>query len=139
MDVSRALRRAGWRHTRKWNNGGHDADGAPWNDGFCEHTWRRGDAEISAYSDFEGGPDAFVNFVERSVNIRCRCEVCREAHRSRTKRELANRTDRLRADPTLAAHGDAYTYHNWGCRCARCTDAWNVQCAKYKAKARAAA
>jgi len=64
MDVSRALRRAGWRHTRKWNSGGHDADGAPWNDGFLEHTWRRGDAEICAYSDFEGGPDVFVNFVD---------------------------------------------------------------------------
>jgi hypothetical protein len=65
MDVSRALRRAGWRHSRTWLPPERDGDGAPISDDdVLEHTWRRGSAEISAYSQFDTGPWDFVNFVD---------------------------------------------------------------------------
>jgi hypothetical protein len=56
-------------------------------------------------------------------NSYCRCQVCRDDTAARTRRERAARKEWLAADPSLAPHGNVYTYNNWGCRCGLCTDA----------------
>jgi hypothetical protein len=62
----------------------------------------------------------------------CRCKKCRVAHTARTIRRTAERTRLLAADPSLAPHGRASTYRNWGCRCRPCTTANSEYCAAYK-------
>ena len=59
---------------------------------------------------------------------------CRTCHRERqrgynTNRQRAQRrrVAALEADPTLAPHGKASTYHAWGCRCPLCTAAYSQQ------------
>lgn len=52
----------------------------------------------------------------------CRCRVCKGDHAARTLRERQARRRRLAADPSLAPHGDQYTYKNWDCRCGPCRE-----------------
>lgn len=51
------------------------------------------------------------------------CAACRRAHAERNVRDTVSRARRIREDPSLATHGKAATYANWGCRCDPCTDA----------------
>lgn len=56
MDLHRDLRAAGWRYTKKWLDGGRDQDGAPWDDGYYEHVWKRGEAgQITAFASVDSG------------------------------------------------------------------------------------
>jgi hypothetical protein len=55
----------------------------------------------------------------------CRCPACMAAHRVDAQARVERRADRLRADPSLAPHGQANTYTNWGCRCLACARAHN--------------
>ncbi len=41
-----ALRRSGWTYRRDYVESGRDWDGAPWHEGWYQHKWRRGEAEI---------------------------------------------------------------------------------------------
>jgi hypothetical protein len=50
----------------------------------------------------------------------CRCKPCTEANRIYYRGCRAKMVERLKADPTLAEHGKAATYANWGCRCDPC-------------------
>jgi hypothetical protein len=68
----------------------------------------------------------------------CRCSECREANRVYRIADVARRTARLAADPTLAPHGKAVTYSNWGCRCAPCSTAHSARCRAYKLRRKAA-
>lgn len=66
------------------------------------------------------GPATFRH-GEWAYRVRkCRCDACKEAHRAKLLREVHRRTARLLADPTVAEHGRASTYRNWGCRCDAC-------------------
>jgi len=67
-------------------------------------------------ADDHGSVSTYTNHV-------CRCDECRAAWASDTRRMRAGRVQRLANDPTLADHGLASTYCNWGCRCRACTDA----------------
>lgn len=64
-------------------------------------------------------------------NIRCRCDLCREAgaieNRKQKTRRLANRVvvDGVLIHP-FACHGTETGYRNWGCRCDLCTEAASV-------------
>jgi len=60
---------------------------------------------------------------------RCRCDVCKAAHRERvgTRRDQ-RRAERVLVDGRMVAvraarHGNQSTYSNWFCRCRPCTDA----------------
>ena len=53
----------------------------------------------------------------------CRCPDCTEANRLKAVRTRQDRARRLRADPSLAEHGQQATYCNWGCRCLPCSTA----------------
>lgn len=81
----------------------------------------------------------------RNSRYACRCLACRRAHTKAHSDERARRTERLKEDPSLAPHGRASTYINWGCRCLDCTRVHSAKCQRYarlrqKAqKARAAA
>jgi hypothetical protein len=46
----RALRAAGWDHTRRWQFGERDLDGAAIGEDLLVHEWTRGDELISAVS-----------------------------------------------------------------------------------------
>jgi hypothetical protein len=54
-DIVRALRAAGWIHSRRYLESGRDEDGAPWDDGGYEHTWTRDPATLTVYTDFDDG------------------------------------------------------------------------------------
>ena len=64
VDVSRLLRAAGWRHGRVWQEGGRGADGAPLDDGYLEHVWRRDGTAIWAVSDFGGPVRDYLSYVD---------------------------------------------------------------------------
>jgi hypothetical protein len=51
----------------------------------------------------------------------------REVNRERQRIKTAARHKRLLIDPTIAQHGRASTYCNWGCRCAECTEAMRIE------------
>lgn len=54
IGLHRDLRAAGWRHSQKWLDGGRDQDGAPWDDGYYEHVWKRGETEqITVYASVD--------------------------------------------------------------------------------------
>lgn len=57
----------------------------------------------------------------------CRCPACRTAHNQFTNDAIRRRKQRIAADPSLATHGHASTYNNWGCRCTPCTNAHKVR------------
>lgn len=62
LDLHRDLRTAGWRYTKKWLDGGRDQDGAPWDDGYYQHVWKRGETEqITAYASVD--PAEFLGSV----------------------------------------------------------------------------
>lgn len=64
---------------------------------------------------------------EHGYQMGCRCDVCKRAKaRDAMRVKRAERSARLKADPTLRMHGDSNTYTNWGCRCTLCCAAWNV-------------
>jgi len=67
-------------------------------------------------------------------HLRCRCDVCTEAHSARVAAEKVERAQRLAADPTLAEHGKADTYQNWRCRCVPCVEAHSQRCHDYKVR-----
>jgi hypothetical protein len=46
--------------------------------------------------------------------------VCRKDHNLAALEGNESRHRRLLADPTIAKHGSASTYLNWGCRCDPC-------------------
>lgn len=63
LDLHRAMRAAGWRHSMRYVDSGRDEDGAPWDDGLREHTWKRASEEISAYGHpFDGTPTGWVTY-----------------------------------------------------------------------------
>lgn len=68
----------------------------------------------------------------------CRCVPCTQANTSMVLDQVAKRTARLAADPTLAPHGIYTTYRNWGCRCEPCTRDHRARCAAYDAARRVA-
>lgn len=57
----------------------------------------------------------------------CRHPDCVEANRIYQQVAVAERTQRLLADPTLVPHGRENTYGNWGCRCLPCCVAHAVK------------
>ncbi len=57
------------------------------------------------------------------VYYQCRCPECVSAWTQRRADRRTFKANRLASDPTLAPHGVANTYTNWGCRCAPCTAA----------------
>lgn len=66
----------------------------------------------------------------------CRCDGCRTASRNRQYRQKKIRQKRLAKDMTLANHGQASTYMNWGCRCEPCTTAHSARCVLYARRRR---
>lgn len=68
----------------------------------------------------------------RRKEYACRCPDCTGANTRRARSEKTARARRLAADPTLAEHGRASTYTNWGCRCPDCTKANSEKCAARK-------
>jgi len=74
------------------------------------------------------------------VHYGCRCDVCREANRSRNARRRAERVAAPK-DPNDKRHGTPSFYANHGCRCDRCKSAWKTECKRIydQRKARAAA
>jgi hypothetical protein len=57
----RDLRAAGWCHAREWVDTGRDTDGAPHDDGFDVHRWRRGGAAITVWGEDQPWP-TYVTF-----------------------------------------------------------------------------
>ena len=75
----------------------------------------------------------------RSQAYACRCDHCRYGNTERMRGERRTRFERLAADPTLAVHGLAATYSNWGCRCRECTDANTAKTNEYRQQRRGVA
>jgi hypothetical protein len=63
----------------------------------------------------------------RYKSYSCRCQPCKSAHAWRQAKNVAERAEMIKADPSLRPHGNASTYKNWGCRCQPCKDAGNAQ------------
>ena len=69
------------------------------------------------------------------VNYRCRCDLCKQAHRDYQREVVAA----LRhCEPPENAHGKVSTYRNWACRCAPCTQANTDACRAYNQRRKAA-
>jgi hypothetical protein len=73
----------------------------------------------------------------------CRCLLCTEAHRKRSKRRRAERyAQRVWQDGRMVAvapglvHGSVNTNRNWGCKCEPCYQAHLAQMADYTRKRR---
>lgn len=66
------------------------------------------------------------------------CGPCRRAHADEMNEGNRDRAARLRADPTMAPHGESSTYQNWMCRCTRCRDAQRLASLRVKRGHRAA-
>jgi hypothetical protein len=62
----------------------------------------------------------------------CRCDTCRDGHLKDARWQRHSRTERLKADPTLAEHGKSSTYINWGCRCELCVQEHNRKVASHR-------
>jgi len=60
-------------------------------------------------------------------------EERRILQRERLRRGKQSRATRLKADPSLAPHGELSTYTNWLCRCRACSDAFNAYKREYRA------
>lgn len=76
-------------------------------------------------------------WIYRNMRYACRCDDCRTANTERARAEKRSRVARLAADPTLAPHGKASTYNNWGCRCPLCVAANTERGRAYKQGRRA--
>lgn len=61
----------------------------------------------------------------------------RPTRSAQQRRYREERTARLKKDPTLAPHGTASTYGNWGCRCPACCAAQSVKNQEGRARRRA--
>lgn len=70
----------------------------------------------------------------RNGRYKCRCAECCRANTERRRWEKQKRAERLATDPSLAPHGVAETYNNWGCRCAPCSAANAQKCREWKAR-----
>jgi hypothetical protein len=68
-----------------------------------------------------GGPDDPRHGTTNGyVNLRCRCERCRDAN---TVSQREQRARRVNAPFSQKPHGTKAGYQNWGCRCDDCTRA----------------
>jgi len=54
---------------------------------------------------------------------KCSCPECLAENTRYWRAYRAAKATQLAADPSLAPHGNASTYDNWGCRCVPCTAA----------------
>ena len=73
----------------------------------------------------------FTHGKENAYRAGCRCRDCSVANSEKVLAGRARRALRLQMDPTLAPHGSANTYNNWGCRCIPCAIAFNKKRRSY--------
>lgn len=70
--------------------------------------------------------------VNGYVNLKCRCQPCRDAWAAKCRDlKMRRRSEvvlgrKIRTGPLVGepVHGKASTYGNWGCRCDECQAAW---------------
>lgn len=98
---------------------------------------------LNARSTVANGAVPTVHNASTYTNWGCRCDECKASWAAMIRARRFVRRDLIKADPSLAEHGNHNTYVNWMCRCEACTQAhvdhrWVQQQRQRRNKAQAA-